>query len=179
MNAPKKVKEHQGSTVFAGGFTALAASTLLVPKVRKRVKNVIKRADDPTELKEAAKKEAKQEVAVQAKKKFKEGIQSKVKGAAGNLQKKKEENANKVHANAGKVEEKAQGTLLKLRDKIAGVKDAGESFQKKLKGKTDSDDQISGVKDIKGANNIKSSTGIKSSNNIKGPKDIRHSSDIK
>lgn len=180
MDAPKKNKNSTSATVLVGGLSTLAAaSTLMIPKIGKRAKRVIKRADNPSELKEAAEKEVKSEMADQMKAKMKEGMQAKVNDAAGRLQKKKNENAEQVHANAGKVEEKAQGALLKLREKIAGVKDAGESFQKKLKQKTGSTNGISGVGDIKGANSIKSSTDIKSSNNIKGPKDIKQSSSIK
>ncbi|WP_404455751.1 gas vesicle protein GvpQ [Virgibacillus necropolis] len=179
MDASQKIKDNSGATILVGGLSTLAASTLLVPKVRKRVKNVVKRADNPTELKDAAEKEVKNEMADQMQEKMKESMQAKVKEAANTLQTKKNENAKKVHANAEKVEEKAQSALLKLREKIAGVKDAGESFQQKLKDKTGTDNGISGVADIKGANNIKSSTQIKSSNKIKGPKDIPHASDIK
>lgn len=184
MDAPEKVKESPKAAAIASGITLLA-STLLFPKVRKGIKhtapaalNIVKRADDPSELKDAAKNEVKEQAAEEMKEKFKEGIQSKVKDASAKLKKKKDENAEKVHSNAEKVERKAQNALLMVREKVSNAKDAGEEFQDKMKQKTRSDSKIPGANDIKGVNQIKSSSNIKSSTNIKGPQDIKHHSDL-
>lgn len=185
MDAPEKIKENPKAAAIVSGITLLA-TTLLFPKVQKGIKqtapaalHVVKRADDPTELKEAAEKEVKQKAAEEMKDKFKEGIQNKVKNASATLAKKKEENAEKVHSNAQNVKNKAQNALLKVRENVKNAKDAGEEFQDKMRKKTGSETRIRGANEIKGVNQIKSSTNIKSSNRIKSPEQIKHYSNLK
>ncbi|MFC4023542.1 gas vesicle protein GvpQ [Oceanobacillus longus] len=188
MGAPKKIMNHPGVTasVMAGGITFLASTApLLFPKVRKgikyampKVKHVIKEADDPTELKEAAEKEMKEEMAEQFRNKLTESIQSKANEAAEKLQNKKEENAKKVHANAEKVEDKMQSALLQVKDKVQGAKETGQDFQSNMGKRTRSKTGVPGVNQIKGVSHIKSATSIKSSTSIKGPRYIKHHSDL-
>ncbi|MFG6119616.1 gas vesicle protein GvpQ [Thalassobacillus sp. B23F22_16] len=198
MSKTDKMKENAGATSLAGGLT-LAASSLLLPKFRKKIKKgakqtsefvedkmprvarIVDRADDPSDLKDETKQEVKDEMADQMKEKFKDSMQSKVKEASENLEQAQEENAEKVHNNADKVEKKAQNALLKFREKLSGVKEAGEDFQDKMKEKTggSSQDKIKGVNDIKGANDIKGVNNIKSSTDIKSAKDIKHPSNTK
>ncbi|WP_067726061.1 gas vesicle protein GvpQ [Oceanobacillus damuensis] len=189
MEAPKKIADNPGvqASVLAGGITFVATTApLLFPKIRKglghalpRVKNIIKRADDPTELKESVESELKEEMADQFRNHLTEGIQSKANEAAEKLRKKKDENAEKVHANAEKVEDRMQNTLMQVRDKVAGVKESGQDFQRNMKKRTNSESGIRGVNQIKGVRHIKSATSIKSSTNIKGPGSIKHHSDLK
>ncbi|MGJ9457915.1 gas vesicle protein GvpQ [Oceanobacillus sp. CF4.6] len=187
MGATKKMMNHPGVTasVMAGGITFLASTApLLFPKVRKgikyampKVKHVIKEADDPTELKEVAEKEIKEEMAAQFRNKLTEGIQSKANEAAEKFQQKKDENAEKVHANAKKIEDRMQSALLQVKDNVQGAKETGQEFQSNMKERTSSDTGVPGVNQIKGASHIKSVTSIKSSTKIKGPRNIKHHSD--
>ncbi|MCM3397640.1 gas vesicle protein GvpQ [Oceanobacillus profundus] len=189
METPKKIIEKPGvqASFIAGGITFLATTApFLLPKVRKgiriampKVKNIIKRADDPTEIKQAVKSEMKDEMAEQFRNKLTEGIQSKAHEAAEKLKKKKDENAKKIHANAEKAENKMQHALLQVKEKVAGAKETGQKFQSKLRKRTGSDSSIRGVNHIKGVSHIKSAASIKSSTKIKGPRSIKHYADVK
>ncbi|WP_249870425.1 gas vesicle protein GvpQ [Oceanobacillus saliphilus] len=189
MEVPKKIPDNPGvrASVLAGGISFLATTApLLLPKVRKglshaipRVKNILKRADDPSEIKEAAASEVKEEMAEQFRDKLTEGIQSKANEAAQKLQNQKDENAAKVHSNAEKVEEKMQNVLRSVHDKVAGAKEIGEEFQNKMKKRTGSDTGVRGVNHIKRASHIKGAASIKSSTRIKGPGSIKHHSDLR
>lgn len=188
MGAPKKIMNHPGisASVMAGGITFLAtAAPLLFPKVRKgvkyvipKVKEVIKVADDPTELKEVAEKEIKEEMADQFRNKLTEGIQSKANEAAEKLKVKKDENAEKIHANAKKVEDKMQHALLQVKDKVQVTTEAGKEHQSNMKERTKSDTGVPSVNQVKGASHIKRAISIKSSTRIKGPRNIKHHADL-
>ncbi|WP_339227027.1 gas vesicle protein GvpQ [Oceanobacillus sp. FSL K6-2867] len=188
MGTTKKIIEKPGvqASFIAGGITFLATTApFLFPKLSKgirnaapKVKNIIKRADSPTEIKQAAKSEIKEEMAEQFRNKLTEGIQSKVNEAAEKLKKKKYENVAKVHANAEKVEDKMQHALLQVKEKVAGAKETGEEFQSKLRRRTKSETGIRGVNHIKGVSQLKSAASIKSSAKMKGPRSIKHYADL-
>ena len=189
MKAPKKIVENPGvqASLIVGGMVFLATTApLLFPKVRKGithampiVKNIIKRADDPTEIKQAVKTEIKDEMADQFRDKLTESIQSKAEAATEKLKIMKDENAEKVHANAGKAKDKVQHALLQVREKIAGDKESGQNIQDKLNKGTRSTTGFRSANQIKGANQLKSAASIKSSTKIKGPKNLKHHADLK
>lgn len=152
-----------GTTIVAG-LSAVAASSLAVPKVRKKAKKelpqlskVMKRADSPSDLKDEAEAEVKDELTSKLQEKFQDSLQS------------------MVHSKAKNMEKKAQEGLLQVRSKLANIKEAGEEFQSELKG-SNSKKLVPGANDIKGVSSIKSSANIKSSTNIKGPQHIKHHS---
>jgi hypothetical protein len=184
MEAPKKIIEKPSvqASFIAGGITFLATTApLLFPKVRKgishavpKVKKIIKRADNPTEIKQAVKSEFKEEMTEQFRNKLTEGIQSKANEAAEKLKKKKDENAKKVHANAEKAEDKMQHALLHVKKKVAGAKETGQEFQNKLNKRKTSDTGVRSANHIKGVSHVKSAASIKSSTKIKGPRSIKH-----
>lgn len=189
MESTKKIVKSPGvqASLIAGGITFLATTApLFFPKVRKgishalpRIKNMIKRADNPAEFKQAAESEIKDEMADQFKEKLTESIQSKAEAAAKKLKNVKEENAEKVHANAEKAKEKVQHTLLHVQEKIAGAKESGQDFQEEIKKRTSSNTGIRSANHLKGANHLKSAASIKSSVKLKGPRNIKHHSDLK
>jgi len=189
MESTKRIVKRPGvqASLIAGGITFLATTApLFFPKVRKGIshalpfiKNIIRRADDPTELKQATEAEAKDEMAEQFKDKLTESIQSKANDAAEKLKHVKDENAEKVHSNAEKVKEKVQDTLLQVQEKIASAKDSGQAFQEEVSKRTKTNTGIRGANQLKGVNNLKGAASIKSSAKIKGPRDIKHYGDLK
>eukprot|EP00130_Batrachochytrium_dendrobatidis_P008440 XP_006683315.1 hypothetical protein BATDEDRAFT_93080 [Batrachochytrium dendrobatidis JAM81] len=189
MEAPKKIIENPSvqASIIVGGITFLATTaSLLFPKVRNGIshalpilKNIIKRADGPAEIKQVAKSEIKEEMAEQFRNKLTEGIQSKANEAAEKLKKKKDENAEMVHANAEKTEGKMQQALLRVKEKVTGAKETGQEFQNKLKKSIRPDTGVRSVNQIKSASHIKNATSIKSSTKIKGPRSIKHHSDLR
>lgn len=188
METPQERKtNHARTAALTAGATIffVISAPLMIPKVRHgakkivpKVKRAVKRADGPVEFKEEAKSEIKTEMADQFREKLAESIQSKMKNVQRKLQKKKKENAEKVHNNAKKAEGIMQDTLLKVKDNVASAKEAGETFQKRVKKKTAQDRTLKGAGQIKGANQVKSVASIKSSTNIKGLSNIKHRTDV-
>ncbi|RLL42682.1 gas vesicle protein GvpQ [Oceanobacillus piezotolerans] len=187
MKTPQERKtNHTRTAALTAGATLffVISAPLLVPKVRHgakkiapKVKDALKRADGPVEFEEEAKSELKKEMAEQFREQFVESIQSELKNVQRKLRKKKKENAEKVHNNAKKAEGIMQDTLLKVKDNVAGAKEAGESFQKQVKDRTAQNRKLKGADQIKGASRIKSSATVKSVANIKGHNNIKHQTD--
>ena len=107
--------------------------------------------------------------------KIQDGVQTKADQAAGKLQQVKEKNQEVVPEVADEATDKIQGALLKTRDKLGKVKEAGEAFQDKI----NTNDSGSSKKKVKGVQDIKSYRDIKGVSKIKSAADIKKSSEVK